>query len=86
MKKFNAIVHIIHPCTDEGDYVNISIVTPDQQEHEIMIRKEDFVLNKYWIPVEYFVHPSCCEHENGCPGGSSTQKFLEKINKENAKN
>lgn len=82
MKKFNAVVHITHPASDEGDYVNISIVTPDNQEHEIMIRREDFVLGKYWIPAEHFVHPACCEHPNGCPEESNTERFLRKTNEE----
>lgn len=82
MNKFNAVVHIGQPISDRGEWINISIVTPDQQEHEIMIRKEDFIVGKYWIPAEYSVHPSCCEHPNGCPDGSRTDKFLEKVNNE----
>lgn len=79
---YNAIVHINYPASDEGDYVNISIVTPDHQEHEIMISKEDFVPNKFWIPAEYTVHPACCEHPNGCPTETNTQKKLREYNNE----
>lgn len=81
MKQFNAVVHIGEPFSDKGEWINVSIITPDQQEHEIMIRKEDFVIGNSWIPAEYWVHPSCCEHPNGCPDGSATEKFLTEKNK-----
>ena len=80
MKKFNAVMHITEPFSDRGEWVNISIVTPDHQEHEIMIPKSEFKVGNYRIPVEYRVHPACCEHPNGCPEETNTEKILREAN------
>jgi hypothetical protein len=80
---FNAVIYTNIYVNDDGEEIlNISITTPDQQEHEIDVSKKLFDKGQGFIPAEYFVHPSCCEHPNGCPGGSATQKFLERINNE----
>jgi hypothetical protein len=76
---FNAVVHIGKGDV-EGNWVNLSIVTPDHQEHEIMIPKSEFKLGNYRIPVEYSVHPACCEHPNGCPEETSTERILREHN------
>jgi hypothetical protein len=79
--KANAVVYI-GSWEDNGRWVNICIVTPDQKEHEVILRKENFKEGN-WIPAEYSVHPSCCEHPNGCPEESRTQKFLREYNEKN---
>lgn len=81
-KKFNAIVNIGEPFSDGREWINISIVTPDHQEHEIMIPKEYFKLGNYLIPAEYSVHPACCEHPNGCPEETNTERRLREYNNE----
>jgi hypothetical protein len=80
MAKFNAVVFISEFEDGGENWVNISIATPDHQDHEIVIHKKDFVVGRYWIPAEYSVNSSCCEHPNGCPEGSSTDKFLKTVN------
>ena len=83
--KYNSILRVGR-FEDEGvKWVNISFVTPDHQEHELMVNAFDFdaATDFSAIPVEYNTHPACCEHPKGCPEKTNTEKLLEKFNKTN---
>ena len=80
-KKYNAVVKWLEYFDEGNEYVNISFVTPDHQEHEVTFLKSS--LNKSFkpFPAEYFTHPACCEHPEGCPEETRTEKLLKEFNK-----
>lgn len=83
MNKYNSILRISN-YTDEGkEWVNISFVTSDHQEHELTVEKHLITTARdlQAIPVEYRTHPACCEHPTGCPEETNTERLLKNFNK-----
>jgi hypothetical protein len=78
--KYNAIVRI-HYLDEDKKTINLSFVTPDHQEHELDFPASALQnLDCGAIPAEYMVHPACCEHPDGCPTETNTERLLKEFN------
>ena len=82
MPSYNSILRLSR-FEDEGKHwTYISFVTTDHQEIELEVETSLLTAAKDFeaIPILYSSHHACCEHPDGCPEETNTEKLVRKFN------